>query len=1360
MEKASKNLNDTQPSGYEKYYYGKASRVSEKNTVLIGLIDASGSMCSCWPTLIEEWNKIVEKHFNNIHSIIFSYDSKLIEEKFLQRHHVGGGTNICAGFEKVYELIMKLSETEKDFTVVFISDGDDGNMNTISQRIKMLSKPAGINVNLLCIGVGSGFPTFVAMELREKYHVGLSSIPAVFLVSDYHTDFAINFSIINDNYLQKLEKLVVNPAVKMLPWSDLYETEIFETARFISDFPIVNINGVEIITKNSSELKKSEIEEIFKLWTQELQLVSLKDNIRKQATITVEMMEYIYDAYNKKIQSENGQVKKTLTVMERLEQKEKKSGTHLLQSLIAECKKMREGVSLKDLSASEAAKRLAIGTQQGKYHNKALNMRGINQEDFEKFRETFIQNLGNLKLNAETSQEPSFIILQTQKEVFMESTLIEALKKCQNTFELVEVFPLVGHTLQIRRSDSSMINPYNIQVLSIPRINKVCDTVSLISQGNEMEISIGNDEEEKFNAVIPLFKMKVDGDLRQLLRTKLYNLMMTFNVMKNVDTFFPDAYAGLLANTLVRLLKYPDSEWKKEMIDLIYNTTELVYGGQQLFEEGVNLLKDKPREAMITEHKIIKHRCEDVSKIMLYLLILIKRGLINEEKAAEIIRFLLVEHVGRFIKEGTENFEIYNGEESLEDFRFKHFNSNKDKKDSKPNNDEKKETNSTTENSATTKTETEANSNTTQSISNSNQNLDIISNNENIALDLEENVIDINLIQKNEDLKVKPETLEEMVERFIRNREHLKFDSIRDLKANLKKIFIEYNSKNKGENKANIRISKSIFNKPGYRINFSLFYDLHNYFCPNLANFDARNFWIAINHGLKYRDSHERSINEIEIDYENIRRQLTKKFIEKQGRKLAEKLYEGFETPIVMSYLQDFKKSLQMIKDFKCNRDLFKTHAKFDSNKPLVNLVFFGPTGSGKSSLAGRLLVDLGCIDKKLFEYYKKAYNTYFPDRENYPYEWLSNTAADERCKDKTIVINVSYINTKNKFVQIYDTPGSYKYYKKAISAMSLVDHFCLCLDADLKQIEKEIPMIIASFASLVANNCSQLHIVLTKVDVYNLEKDQNALNELIENVKILFNDALTKSKININLNIIPLSSRSGFNLENFINLIDGMKSHEEYEHNYLNISSNKTKILVLDTVEDKFEGKIIYGRVFGNNLKVNSVFVAYPSGKEGMITSCQVNENSVNSEIKPGTYVSLRLNNSFNSLGINKGSILHVNEKANKKISKKFGIKDISISLKYIGNSTLKINSCISVEFKYFRETLEIVLIKDCNGNLLNNTKEIKAGESIELKLLPLHEVYFESLWEDKPDCIIVRGPHYKVYGVGKMINMNFDIN
>jgi translation elongation factor EF-1alpha len=1240
-------------------------------------------------------------------------------------------------------------------------------MSTISERIKKLTAPGGVNINLICMGVGSGFPTFVGMELREKYHKGLSSIPACFLVSDWRTEFETNFYTIKSEYIKKLEQVQIIPGAKRLPWDEKIMNLIFESSNFITEEPQVNINGVQVFTLRANDLSKSQLEEMFRGWTQEIQLMSLKSSVRNEATICVNFMEFLYKTYEENISgSGTSGGKKVLTVLERLSLKDQKSGTHLLQSLIGECKRMRDGVSLKDLSQEEAAKRLAIGTQQGKFHSKALQMRGLDASEYEKFKEEFLNKLANCKINPETTQEASFILLQNQKEIFLETTLPTAIQKC-NSYELVEAMPMIGHTLFIRRTDQSMINPYTIQVVSIPRINTVCDTISLVSQGNEMEISIGNEEEEKFNAVLPLFE-ESDKDIKHLIRSKLYHLLMTFNTMRNVDTFYYEAYAGLLANTLVRLLKYDDSSWKNKMIDMVHNTTEMVYGENPSFERSIELLLTDPRGAMVTEHKTEKHKCEDVSKMMLNLLLLKKRGKVDEKQCSEIIKFMLIEHCGRSIKEGTNIFEAFYGSDFKEDFRSKANKKDRnDKKTTKDENDlqDDKDKSTTVNTTVVNNTESLINPPSTEVYDDINSYYPEQTHTQviNIQSNPDSNMIDINFVPQKKVIKLseekvennfaEEESLDKIVDKFIKSREHIKFDSIRDLKANLKKIFLEYTSKSKNENKMNIRLVASSFNKAGFRLNFSFFYDLHHYFCPNLE-FDDKLFFIAVNHALKNRDSHDRSVNPIDENYEKVREEERKKFFDKQEKDLKEKMYESFESPIIQSYLSDFKNAMTMIRDFNCTTDLLKNTAEYDSSKPFVNVVFFGPSHSGKSSLIGRLMSEFKCLDNKIFSYYKNAYKTFYPNRENFPYEWISNTSVDERCKDKTININVNYLNLPKKLVNIYDTPGKYNLYRHTLSAISLVDHFFLCVEPNMEKIMSEFDLIKSTFGSLGANNCVKLYIVLTKCENYLKEN----VVEVIEEVKKLFNETLDKFKLKIEIEVLPVSAYSGEGIENLGGLLQSLNKIEST----VTDSESQTKLLVLDTIDDKFGGKVLYVQPFGKEFRSGCSVVAYPSLKTTKLTSVEVNYKNSNDTVKPGQYCCVGLTASSSSLGIEKGSVLHLNDKKQPTLDgkdSKIKIINVKMSVKHLGTTKWKVGTCIKVEFKYFNQTLQITEMLGQDGTSLTDSNAGK-GQLLTLTLVPTSSVYFENLWADTTngERVIIRGQHYKLEAAGKILSINYN--
>lgn len=131
--------------------------------------------------------------------------------------------------------------------------------------------------------------------------------------------------------------------------------------------------------------------------------------------------------------------------------------------LIREMRKYAESELLGKLSQEEASKRLAIGTVVGKYHSNAIKLKGISVDDYLKARSEFMEILQGKTIDLNnSSQEPSVISMQNQKDVLAEADIIEGLKMCPSQYDLVETLPLIGHGVLIKRIEGAMINPWLI----------------------------------------------------------------------------------------------------------------------------------------------------------------------------------------------------------------------------------------------------------------------------------------------------------------------------------------------------------------------------------------------------------------------------------------------------------------------------------------------------------------------------------------------------------------------------------------------------------------------------------------------------------------------------------------------------------------------------------------------------------------------------------------------------------------------------------------------------------------------------------------------------------------------------------
>lgn len=408
------------------------------------------------------------------------------------------------------------------------------------------------------------------------------------------------------------------------------------------------------------EVSILEMIEIVREWLQELQLLSIKGKVTEESN---QAIEFINEWRERQNQSKSGATKgesKRKTFFERINERFGKETEQDLLILIKEIKAFSEENLLSKLSQSEAAKRLAIGTKTGKYHSKAMNLRGISVDDYAKIRDEFVSLFSNFKLNYASGQEASVISLQNQKEILLENDLINGLNICPSQYDLVETLPLVGHGIRVHRCDGALINPWLIQVVYIARHNKVVDTVSIQQNGNQLKLKVGGDEEELINAVLPLYDEK-DYDLKPFLNSRLFHLLMTFNLLQNVDTLYENAYSAALGAALIYLLDQKESEWKRNLIALIRKTLKITYFNSVGFKKYCSILASTPNLALVTEHPENPVKCEDISKAILALdaLIYLEEEELSENKKEEIFERIFIEYFGRLVFEPNDFIEYF-----------------------------------------------------------------------------------------------------------------------------------------------------------------------------------------------------------------------------------------------------------------------------------------------------------------------------------------------------------------------------------------------------------------------------------------------------------------------------------------------------------------------------------------------------------------------------------------------------------------------------------------------------------------------------------------------------------------------------
>lgn len=118
---------------------------------------------------------------------------------------------------------------------------------------------------------------------------------------------------------------------------------------------------------------------------------------------------------------------------------------------------------------------------------------------------------------------------------------------------------------------------------------------------------------------------------------------------------------------------------------------------------------------------------------------------------------------------------------------------------------------------------------------------------------------------------------------------------------------------------------------------------------------------------------------------------------------------------------------------------------EFDKRDHL-NIVFIGHVDAGKSTLAGRVLLEMGTVDKRTIEKFEKEAKE--RNRESWYLAFIMDTNEEERAKGKTVEVGQAHFETEHKRFTILDAPGHKNYVPAMIDGATQADVGILVISA------------------------------------------------------------------------------------------------------------------------------------------------------------------------------------------------------------------------------------------------------------------------------------------------------------------------
>eukprot|EP00929_Paragymnodinium_shiwhaense_P118504 TRINITY_DN90416_c0_g1_i1.p1 TRINITY_DN90416_c0_g1~~TRINITY_DN90416_c0_g1_i1.p1 ORF type:complete len:639 (+),score=110.53 TRINITY_DN90416_c0_g1_i1:373-2289(+) len=114
------------------------------------------------------------------------------------------------------------------------------------------------------------------------------------------------------------------------------------------------------------------------------------------------------------------------------------------------------------------------------------------------------------------------------------------------------------------------------------------------------------------------------------------------------------------------------------------------------------------------------------------------------------------------------------------------------------------------------------------------------------------------------------------------------------------------------------------------------------------------------------------------------------------------------------------------------------TATEEETKEPNVNVVFFGPCGGGKSTIAGRLVADCGAIDEQSLR--RIAAEARERGQDDRRYAWILDKLRSERERGGTIFTALWRLTSAGSRLLVIDAPGHSDYAKDTVTAMSQAD--------------------------------------------------------------------------------------------------------------------------------------------------------------------------------------------------------------------------------------------------------------------------------------------------------------------------------
>ncbi|KAJ2901630.1 hypothetical protein MKZ38_001588 [Zalerion maritima] len=289
--------------------------------------------------------------------------------------------------------------------------------------------------------------------------------------------------------------------------------------------------------------------------------------------------------------------------------------------------------------------------------------------------------------------------------------------------------------------------------------------------------------------------------------------------------------------------------------------------------------------------------------------------------------------------------------------------------------------------------------------------------------------------------------------------------------------------------------------------------------------------------------------------------------------------------------------------------------------------VVVGHVDHGKSTMMGRLMLELGVVDERTMRKHKKE--AQIIGRSSFAYAWIMDSGSTERERGVTIDISVFPFETEKTSFTILDAPGHAHFTPAMVTGATYADFGILVVDASTGALESGLKGQTKQHALLLRSmGVNRVIVAINKMDAagwdaVRYEEIRNQIKGMMKGMKFVLK----------NISFVPVSGLMGDNLVTKPTnpkaaWYNGPTLIEELETAKYPTEETIRKPLrmdVVDIVKDDFAGLSVHGRVRQGYMQVGDALLLQPSGEKAYVRALAIGNESKDFVVA-GQYVRLFL--------------------------------------------------------------------------------------------------------------------------------------